>query len=105
MMLSLLTTLAFPVAFAAAESYVPKVIHELFGAKQPVDVEKTSDVQPDYCYFETEEPDLYCYKDGYPKCCTKDKGNCPLNNKPDCECEGSCNTLLQGWISKMLHQG
>ena len=63
MMLSLLTTLAFPVAFAAAaESYVPKVIHELFGAKQLVDVEKTSDVQPDYCYFKTEEPDLFCYK-------------------------------------------
>ena len=28
---------------------------------------------------------------GYPKCCTKDKGNCPNNSKPGCEClPGNC---------------
>ena len=30
------------------------------------------------------------YRSGYPKCCTKDKGNCPNNNKPGCECDGPC---------------
>mmetsp|Transcript_10716 Transcript_10716/g.23735 ORF Transcript_10716/g.23735 Transcript_10716/m.23735 type:complete len:260 (-) Transcript_10716:353-1132(-) len=97
MKLALLTTLAIHVAFAAAtENDVPKAIPELFGADQLVDIEAHCEgCQPDYCYLPT-PPDNYCYKGGYPKCCTKTKGNCPTNEekKPGCECNGgdvSCN--------------
>ena len=47
--------------------------------------------QPDYCYPKYTAADYSCYKSGYPKCCTKSKGNCPNNSTPDCEClPGSC---------------
>lgn len=90
-----LTTLAISAAFAAAtENDLPKAIPEFFGATQLVDIEKQGP-PPDYCSLPT-RPDMNCYKNGYPKCCTKTKGNCPNNedNKPDCECDGgnvSCN--------------
>lgn len=92
MKLAILTTLAFPaVSSAAGVTSLSKAIHELFGAEQLAEVEAHCDgCQPDYCYPEFEEPNFQCYKDGYPKCCTKNKGNCPNNNKPDCECSGDC---------------
>jgi len=46
---------------------------------------------PDYCYPMYEPEDKQCYKSGYPKCCTKNKGNCPNGSKPGCECSpGTC---------------
>lgn len=97
MKLASLTTLTInmAVAFAAEDTgiiggirgFIPK----LFGADQLIDIEEHCEgCQPDYCYA-PEQPDFYCYKNGYPKCCTKNKGNCPNNNKPGCECDGNCN--------------
>ena len=65
---------------------------DLIGALQLPWLEKHCDgCQPDYCYPSGADPDYDCYKKGYPKCCTKDKGNCPNNNKPGCEClPGNC---------------
>lgn len=86
MKLALLTTLTTTMAVAAAAATdEPKVMPQLFGA-----LELGEQVtQPAYCYPPT-PADWYCYKDGYPKCCTKNKGNCPNNvdNKPGCECDG-----------------
>jgi len=95
MKLTLLTTFAIHAAFAAAisesESYNAKikVMPKRLGAAKHV-----SD-QPPYCYPPT-TANYYCYKNGYPNCCTKGKGNCPnnVNNEPGCECDGgntNCN--------------
>jgi len=94
MKLALLTYFAASLACTtAANADAVKVMPELFGADQLVDIEAHCEgCQPDYCYADKGEPaDYACYKDGYPKCCTKDKGNCPNNNKPGCECDGPCN--------------
>jgi len=92
MKFALFTNLAIAVAYtASAENDVPRTIPELFGAEQLVDIEAHCEgCQPDYCYPPT-QPDFSCFKDGYPKCCTKEKGNCPNGHVPDCECEGDCN--------------
>jgi len=51
-------------------------ISGLMGAVQ---IGQHLDVQPSHCYPPT-KPDYSCFKDGYPKCCNKQKGNC-LNGK------------------------
>lgn len=90
------TTLAITAAFATAtENDAPKVMPKLIGADQLMDIAVEGSDNPDYCNRPT-QPDYYCYKTGYPKCCTKTKGNCPTNeaNKPGCECDGgnrNCN--------------
>ena len=43
-------------------------------------------------FFQTRAIYIYICRDGYPECCAKDRGNCPINTVPDCECESiSCN--------------
>lgn len=54
--------------------------------------------QPDYCYPKSEDPDYECFKSGYPKCCSKNKGNCPNNHRPECECTpGVCDNNKDSW--------
>jgi hypothetical protein len=90
MKLALLTTIAFPIAFAAAQLRGP--IPELFGAEQIAFVgAPCQGCAPDYCYPKYEAVDYFCYREGYPACCSKTKGNCPNNNQPGCECQGDCN--------------
>jgi len=91
MNLVIVTTLAFAVAVEARIS----APHALFGAEQLSFMESEhhcEGCQPDYCYPKDVSPDYDCYKYGYPKCCTKNKGNCPndVANKPGCECAGVC---------------
>jgi len=85
---TLFTALFFAVAAEAKLGQQPSF------AEQVSFLEKHSEGgQPDYCYPKSEAPDYGCYRDGYPKCCSKDKGNCPndVSNKPGCECEpGTC---------------
>ncbi|KAL3762349.1 hypothetical protein ACHAWU_003854 [Discostella pseudostelligera] len=61
---------------------------ELIGAEQLVDVEgRCVGCQPNYCYAERGAvADYYCYRNGFPKCCSQTKGNCPVNSQPGCEC-------------------
>jgi hypothetical protein len=54
------------------------------GLMGAVQIGQHSDVQPTYCYPPT-QPDYSCYKDGYPKCCNKQKGNRPNGKVPSCE--------------------
>jgi len=88
MNLALFAALFFAVAAEAKLGQQPSF------AEQVSFLEKHSEGgQPAYCYPKSEAADYGCYKDGYPKCCTKDKGNCPndVSNKPGCECEpGTC---------------
>ena len=43
---------------------------------------------------------------GYPKCCTKSKGNCPKNSTPECEClPGVCGNSDSGTRSERCVQG
>lgn len=91
MKLALLTSaLALPHAVAIELRGVTP--HDLVGALQLPWLEAHCEgCQPDYCYPKGEDEDFDCYKKGYPKCCTKDKGNCPNNSTPECEClPGNC---------------
>jgi len=85
---TLLTTLAFVTATEAKLGGTPSFADQVsFLEKHAVGG------QPDYCYPQYEPEDYGCYKEGYPKCCYKSKGNCPndVKNKPGCEClPGSC---------------
>jgi len=83
MNLVLVTTL---VLAAAVEGRL-STPHELLGAKEISFLEKHSEGgQPDYCYPISATANYDCYNSGYPKCYTKNKGNCPNNSKPGCEC-------------------
>jgi hypothetical protein len=58
-------------------------ISGLMGAVQ---IGRHLDVQPSYCYPPTKPDYSYsCFKDGYPKCCNKQKGNCLNGKVPACE--------------------
>lgn len=96
MKLALLTTIACNMAVAHAADGIRGVMPKLFGADQLADVEVDLPGLATYCGPYSDPPtneaeDWYCYKNGYPKCCTKAKGSCPTNNKPGCECGGNCN--------------
>lgn len=91
MKLALLTSaLALPHAVAIELRGVTP--HDLMSALQLPWLEAHCEgCQPDYCYPKGEDENFDCYKKGYPKCCTKDKGNCPANSTPECEClPGKC---------------
>lgn len=92
MKLSLLTAIALPlVAATATEGDLSWGTDKSFGAvlaAADIAVSGHTDDQPSYCYMPP--PNQKCYRDGYPKCCNKTKGNCPLNKAPGCECDGDC---------------
>lgn len=92
MKLSLMTAIALPlVAAAATEGDFSWGTDKSFGAvlaAADIAVSGHTDDQPSYCYMPP--PNQKCYRDGYPKCCNKTKGNCPINKAPGCECDGDC---------------
>merc|ERR1719162_220819 len=104
MNLVLATTFAFA---AAVEGRLSAPFDLLGAAKQFSFLEKHSEGgQPDYCYPINEPADYDCYKAGYPKCCTKSKGNCPKNSTPECEClPGVCGNSDSGTRSERCVQG
>eukprot|EP00581_Thalassiosira_minuscula_P014129 CAMPEP_0183720868 /NCGR_PEP_ID=MMETSP0737-20130205/13380_1 /TAXON_ID=385413 /ORGANISM="Thalassiosira miniscula, Strain CCMP1093" /LENGTH=175 /DNA_ID=CAMNT_0025950819 /DNA_START=106 /DNA_END=633 /DNA_ORIENTATION=- len=97
MKLALLTAFALPIASGAFEFRIPFLdekpdMPELVGAEQVAFLEAPCQgCKPDYCYPAYEAKDDFCYKSGYPNCCSKSKGNCPNGHKPGCECNGDCN--------------
>jgi len=88
MNLSLLTALALAAAADAKLGGAPSFAEQLSFLQEPC---ADRGCAPDYCYPKFVQPDYACYKSGYPKCCTKNKGNCPNNvaDKPGCECGGA----------------
>eukprot|EP00585_Thalassiosira_rotula_P008771 CAMPEP_0196138430 /NCGR_PEP_ID=MMETSP0910-20130528/6075_1 /TAXON_ID=49265 /ORGANISM="Thalassiosira rotula, Strain GSO102" /LENGTH=171 /DNA_ID=CAMNT_0041399035 /DNA_START=99 /DNA_END=615 /DNA_ORIENTATION=- len=97
MKLAIFTTFAFPIAFTeAAGVRYGAIPPELIGAEQlpfgDFVAAPCEGCAPNYCYPKYEDPDYECYKEGYPKCCSRKKGNCPNNRQPKCECEdqGGC---------------
>lgn len=83
---TLVTVLAFAAAAEAKLGGVPSFGEQLSFLESPC-----LGCMPDYCYPKNEAANYVCYKEGYPKCCSKSKGNCPNNKAPDCECSGNCN--------------
>jgi len=93
---ALLTALAAPLLFvSAAADEPPVVLLRGSGAAIASDAEGTEVsfgipeflAQPEYCTKSCYR-DCSCYSgsnDCYPKCCTKNKGNCPNNHMPPCE--------------------
>jgi len=83
---ALLTTLAFVTAAEAKLGGTPSFAEQVSFLEAPCE-----GCAPKYCYPQYADPDNKCYKDGFPKCCSKSKGNCPNHNKPGCEClPGTC---------------
>lgn len=107
MKLVLLTTLVF--AAAAEVVHGSSTPHELLGAEQLLsflDVDAPCEgCAPDYCYPKYEPPDFKCYKEGFPKCCSKSKGNCPNGHAPKCECEGNCGNSNSGTRGDRCYRG
>merc|ERR1740130_2632086 len=79
MNLQLLPSILTTLVAAASGSGLP---HALRGADQVSFLaEHCVGCQPEYCYPFSDAPDYVCYRDGYPKCCHKEKGNPPTTRR------------------------